>query len=536
MAPTPPPPFVSPPLSVDERAALQNEISELRERLQGQGQHLARLQTILDRMSGAVAYWDADLVLRFVNHRLARHWAHKPQPLVGRHITQVLSASGWDKTRPFVERVLAAQECTSEHLEGQALTAHVTFTPDVVEGRVVGFIVVMALDVSELKQARADAEQASRAKSDFLASMSHEIRTPLNAVIGFAQLGAMRHEGQAAAESFGHILQAGRLLLGLVNDVLDFSKIEAGKLTLQAQDTLLHEVIQQATDLVGQQARDKGLALVISRDPGVAERWLVDGLRLGQVLVNLLTNAVKFTEQGGVHLGIGADEAGLRLRVEDTGSGMDPAQLERLFQPFEQGDASRTRRVGGTGLGLSICKRLVDLMGGRIDVHSAPGQGTCFDVSLPLQPLDAPPPRRSGGPLDAGLNGGAPGLAGLRILLAEDNPVNQLLVSQYLLNFGARVHSVDDGQAACDAVAAAGVGGFDAMLCDIEMPLLDGFAVTQRMRTLDAGLPVIGLTAHAFEDARQRGQAAGMVDFLTKPVVFDDLCRSLLRHARRPVS
>ncbi|MBH1987799.1 MAG: PAS domain-containing protein, partial [Burkholderiales bacterium] len=349
MAPTP-------SLPADEREALQNEIADLRARLQGQGQQLARLQTILDRMPGAVAYWDADLVLRFVNRSLARHWAHKSHPLVGRHITQVLSARGWERTRPFVERVLAAQECTSEHLEGKGLTAHVTFTPDVVDGRVVGFI-VMALDVSELKQARADAEQASRAKSDFLASMSHEIRTPLNAVIGFAQLGAMRHEGQASAESFGHILQAGRLLLGLVNDVLDFSKIEAGKLSLQVQDTLLHEVIQQATDLVGQQARDKGLALVISRDPGVAERWLVDGLRLGQVLVNLLTNAVKFTDQGGVHLGIGADEAGLRLRVEDTGSGMDPAHLARLFQPFEQGDASRTRRVGGTGLGLSICKR-----------------------------------------------------------------------------------------------------------------------------------------------------------------------------------
>ena len=527
--------------NADDPAALRREIAMLRAQLQVRTQSLERLQTVLDRMPGAVAYWDAELVLRFVNRRLAGHWAHKAQPLLGRHITQVLSPRGWENTRPYVERALAGEACSCEHVEA-GLTAHVSYTPDVVEGRVAGFI-VMALDVTELKQARADAEQASRAKSDFLASMSHEIRTPLNAVIGFAQLGALRHSGQEPADGFSQILQAGRHLLGLVNDVLDFSKIEAGKLALTPAPTRLDDVIDQATNLVGQQARDKGLTLLVEREPGLPERWLVDGLRLDQVLVNLLTNAVKFTDQGSVRLRVKAAPrgplAGLLLQVEDTGSGMSPEQLARLFQPFEQGDASRTRRVGGTGLGLSICKRLVGLMQGHIEVDSEPGRGTRFDVWLPLQPV-APTADAPGAVGVAGAKGAAspaptptPTLAGLHILLAEDNPVNQLLLMQYFRNQGVQVRAVADGQAACDAVAQAGAGAYDAVLCDIEMPVLDGFGATARMLALDPGLPVIGLTAHAFEDARQRGQDSGMRDYLTKPVIFETLNACLLRHARR---
>ena len=521
------------PLSgeADDPAALRREIALLRAQLQVRTQSLERLQTVLDRMPGAVAYWDAELVLRFVNRKLAGHWAHKAQPLLGRHITQVLSPRGWENTRPFVERALAGEACSCEHVEA-GLTAHVSYTPDMVEGRVAGFI-VMALDVTELKQARAEAEQASRAKSDFLASMSHEIRTPLNAVIGFAQLGALRHAGQAPAESFTHILQAGRHLLGLINDVLDFSKIEAGKLALVPSATRLDEVIEQATHLIGQQARDKGLELRIVREPGLAESWMVDALRLDQVLVNLLTNAVKFTDRGSVSLSVMGVPEGLLLRVQDTGCGMSAEQQARLFQPFEQGDTSPTRRVGGTGLGLSICKRLVDLMGGRIDVASEVGRGARFDVRLPLQAMPGAPVRAFEPPALAAVASPEPQLAGLRVLLAEDNPVNQLLLAQYFLNQGVHVRSVSDGQAACDAVAAGGVGAYDIVLCDIEMPVLDGFAATARMLGMDPELPIIGLTAHAFEDARQRGQDSGMLDYLTKPVIFETLNACLLRHARR---
>ena len=515
----------------DDPVALRREIAWLRAQLQVRSQNLERLQTVLDRMPGAVAYWDADLVLRFVNRKLAGHWAHKAQPLLGRHITQVLSPRGWENTRPFVEQALAGRACSCEHVEA-GLTAQVSYTPDLVEGRVAGFI-VMAADVTELKQARADAEQASRAKSDFLASMSHEIRTPLNAVIGFAQLGALRQAGQPGADTFEHILQAGRHLLGLINDVLDFSKIEAGKLTLQPHASRLDDLIAQATHLVGLQARDKDLALVVEREPGLPDRWLVDALRFDQVLVNLLTNAVKFTERGAVHLRLKAAPEGLVVVVEDSGQGMSGEQLARLFQPFEQGDASRTRRAGGTGLGLSICKRLVDLMGGRIEVASELGQGTRFTLTLPLQALPAEPPRADEPQVRGPVAAPEPRLGGLRVLVAEDNPVNQLLLTQYFRNQGVEAQAVSDGQAACEAVAAAGAGAYDVVLCDIEMPVLDGFEATARMLALDPGLPVIGLTAHAFEDARQRGQDSGMRDYLTKPVIFEALNACLLRHARR---
>ncbi len=321
--------------------------------------------------------------------------------------------------------------------------------------------------------------------------------------------------------------------------------------------TRLDDVVEQATNLVGQQARDKGLRLLVEREPGLPDHWLVDGLRLDQVLVNLLTNAVKFTDQGSVQLRVKAApqgghtgaHAGLLLQVQDTGAGMSADQLARLFQPFEQGDASRTRRVGGTGLGLSICKRLVDLMDGRIEVDSTPGRGTLFDVWLPLQPVvPVAEPVEVGQPSPAStwVAAGAKArpahrpsaapegtLSGLRILLAEDNPVNQLLLMQYFRNQGVQVQVVADGQAACEAVAEAGAGAYNAVLCDIEMPVLDGFGATARMLAIDPGLPVIGLTAHAFEDARQRGQDSGMLDYLTKPVIFESLNACLLRHARR---
>ncbi|HEX5358135.1 MAG TPA: ATP-binding protein [Aquabacterium sp.] len=529
------------PSSVDQ-VALIAEVLALRGQLKAQQAENARLEgllqarpaeqrfeTILDSMPGAVAYWDAQLILRYCNRRLQAHWGHKAHQLIGRHMSDLLSLEGYQRTLPFVEAALSGREISGEHHERQGLIAQVSYTPDVVDGRVRGFV-VMAMDITELKEAKAAAEQASKAKSEFLASMSHEIRTPLNAVLGFAQIGALRFDAHEAAGHFKHILQAGQHLLGLINDILDFSKIEAGKLDLQIGEMSLSHCIEQALDLVREQARLKGLKLDVARMADVPEHWRADALRVGQILINLLTNAVKFTERGEVQLAVSADREGLHLVVQDTGVGMDAALMARLFDPFVQGDGSSTRRAGGTGLGLSICKRLVDLMGGRIGVHSAPGQGARFEVCLPLPAVGDEPDHvdeAEPGPWDAY------GLRGLRVLVAEDHQVNQLLMEQLLLNAGVRLTMVDNGQEAVDAVKQAGPGAFDLLLCDIEMPVMDGYEATATVREIDPGLPVLGLTAHAFDEARVRGLNVGMRDYITKPYVYEELMGLMARHARR---
>jgi signal transduction histidine kinase len=489
-------------------------------------------QQILDRMPGAVAYWDAALTLRFCNAYLMRHWAGKPQPLIGQHMSAILSKRGLTRSMRHVGEALAGRESSGEHVE-HGFTAHVSYSPDIEEGVVKGFI-VMAVDVSELKDARAAAEQASLAKSAFLASVSHEIRTPLNAVLGFAQVGALRSKGEAAAEHFQHILHSGRLLLGLINDVLDFSMIDAGGFDLSPGDMPLDACIDSAVRSVRGQARDKGLALHAWRDPAMPAHWQGDAARVEQILVKLLGNAVKFTDRGEVRLTAWADAQGLRFSVADTGQGMTPEVLARLFKPFERGDASATRRVGGTGLGLSICWRLATLMGGGVTVDSEVGKGTRVDVMLPLAPLSpaavADPrdePRRSETHwLDWGLQG-------LRVLVAEDHSVNQLLLEQLLLNVGAVMTCVDNGREAVEVVRRAGAGAFDIVLCDIEMPVMDGYEATREIRRIDPTLPVLGLTAHAVEHARERGLSAGMADYLTKPFDHETLMREMGRHARR---
>ncbi|MBH1987798.1 MAG: PAS domain-containing protein [Burkholderiales bacterium] len=520
------------------------------------------LQSILDGMPGMVAYWEVGEVgavgelgdvggpaqpdalrLRFANRVHRETLGHEAQPARPLSLDAVLSDELYGQMSPHIQQALCGQacsfECTALPLTDAAVarTWQVSLVPDLADDRVRGFI-LMGFDVSGLKRAEVAAEAANRAKSDFLANMSHEIRTPLNAVLGLAQIAERQHEGEPVAHTFGHIVQAGQHLLGIINDILDFSKIEAGKLELQLARVDVTELIDRAVSMVSGQARSKGLSLRVSRDPLLAEAYVGDPVRLAQLLINLMTNAVKFTDAGRVELLISEGQPdGLSLVVSDTGCGMGPAVLQRLFKPFEQGDGSSTRRVGGTGLGLSICKRLVELMQGRIQVHSEPGQGSRFEVWLPLRPLWTQVV--AGGtagvvPLHGAARGalGArhPRLSGLRVLVAEDHPINQMVLRQLLEAEGASLVLVENGLQAVEAVEAVsqadpsgGAQGFDVVLCDVEMPVMDGYEATRRMRERAPALPIIGLTAHAFEDARRRGEAAGMSGYLTKPYMIDEL-------------
>jgi signal transduction histidine kinase/DNA-binding response OmpR family regulator len=398
-------------------------------------------------------------------------------------------------------------------------------------------VVLTFLDVYERKRseelqvaARTAAERLARVRSEFVANMSHEIRTPLNGILGLAQIGyrdnADRSETRA---TFGRILESGRLLLGIVNDVLDFSKIEAGKLALEATPVDLGHVIAEVVAQQTERATAKGIELRVDRSARVPATCLSDSLRLTQILTNLLANAVKFTEKGQVTLGIERDNDQLLFTVADTGIGMTPEQLTRLFAPFEQADSSTTRRFGGTGLGLAITKRLVDLMGGTLRVDSTLGVGTTFAVRLPYQrgpeevqpvPLAAPP-------------SGRPRLVGVRLLIAEDNEVNRLILEDMLVVEGARPVLVENGRQAVEAVVRLGGTAFDLVLMDIQMPDMDGYEATRRVLEIAPDLPVIAQTAHALAEEGECCRAAGMVDQLTKPIDGEQLVAMVRRYARR---
>jgi two-component system CheB/CheR fusion protein len=529
---------------ISERRQLEAERQRAHERLEEQvvartaelADKEQQLENILEGMPGLVGYWGTDLRLKYANHQhRTRLIYHGDNGGVGLDMVTMLGAERAAFVQPYVEQVLSGQPAEFEVGPVQAPGREgpswfqVQYVPDTRHGEVVGFI-AMGFDITKVKQAEAEAAAASQAKSDFLSNMSHEIRTPLNAVLGLAQVGQRQHAGQPGGGTFDHILNAGRHLLGVINDVLDFSKIEAGKLELQVSRVDLIDLVDSVVHLVADQARSKGLTLAVSRDPALPEAVAADPVRLSQLLINLLNNAVKFTDQGRVDLVLRQVPEGLSVVVNDTGPGMGADVMARLFHPFERGDSSTTRRVGGTGLGLSICKRLADLMGGRITVDSQLGQGTRFEVVLPLQPLHTHllQPVASFAPPAGGAHQG-PRLAGLHLLVAEDHPVNQMVLSQLLEAEGAHLDIVAHGGLAVEQVRTKGLQHYQLVLCDIEMPVMDGYEATRQIKALAPGLPVIGLTAHAFEDARKQGQAAGMDGYITKPYMLDALVQEVLR-------
>jgi signal transduction histidine kinase/CheY-like chemotaxis protein len=384
--------------------------------------------------------------------------------------------------------------------------------------------------MEQLDVARLQADSANRSKSMFLANMSHEIRTPLNGVLGFAQVGHRDPATpEAARQRFSRILQSGKLLQTLLNDVLDVSRIEAGKLLLEPLPTDVRDIAQQAVDLLADAAATKGLVLRLAVAPSVPPALIVDPLRLQQVLLNLTSNAVKFTDAGHVELRAGVDDGQLRFDVVDTGCGLSDDESARIFEAFEQADASVTRRHGGSGLGLTITRNLVDLMGGTITVRSRSGNGSTFTVRLPLvrgEPgVTLPALGADSLPSRA--------LEGLRILVVEDNPINRLVVDSLLKMEGALPDLASDGHAAIARVGAADAPPYDVVLLDVEMPGIDGYETARRLHAIDPTLPLLGQTARAMAEELAQCLQAGMRGRVVKPIERDELVRLVLTHARR---
>jgi signal transduction histidine kinase/CheY-like chemotaxis protein len=387
----------------------------------------------------------------------------------------------------------------------------------------------------QLRLAKEAAEAAEAAQGRFLAMMSHEVRTPMNGMLGFAQILADTPLNEEQRECVEQIDRNGRALLVILNDVLDFSKITAGHLAVEQVPCDVAELARNTCKLFEHQAHEKGLGLDCRVAPGFPASVAADPVRIGQVLTNLLGNALKFTESGGisVDLELMPTPTGpiVAVRVHDTGAGIAPSEQERIFRPFEQADASTTRRFGGTGLGLTITRSLCELMGGSLTVSSEPGKGSTFTATF-----------RVGAPLLSDAPASTPDRTAaaaepMRLLVFEDNVINQRVIQALLEKQGHRVRLAADGAQGL-AFLAEDTEGFDAILMDIEMPVMDGFEAVRRIRSSDhpgdRNRHIIALTAHAMAGERQRALAAGCNDFLTKPVRSEDL-RAALARVPRPV-
>ncbi len=495
---------------------------------------------VLEHSPAGIFRYDRDLVITYCNPRLCDILRAPREFLFGLDLNR-LDDQG---PLPALRGVL---EGRNARFEGQYRTTYakrplwvlLTCAPLTgADGRVEGGIAILE-DISERKgqeeallAAKEAAEAANVAKSRFLATMSHEIRTPMNGILGMAQLLLMDNLSEAERHEYARtILTSGQTLLTLLNDILDLSKVEAGKLELVQAAFDPAQVVAECAALFAEPAQAKGLILEADWN-GPAARYRADPLRLRQMLANLVSNAVKFTAQGfvrieGSEVARDGDTATLEFSVSDSGIGIPSGQQSLLFKPFSQADSSTTRAYGGSGLGLSIVRSLARLMGGEVGVESAPGQGTRFWFRIRAEALACGGESRQGG-RDEEVRSGFAG----RVLVVEDNPTNRVVAEAMLAKLGLACTSVENGRQALDAMMARPRP--DLVLMDVQMPVMDGIDATELIRSWErenalAPLPIVALTAGAFEEDRQRCFAAGMDAFLAKPLRLGDLVPVLAR-------
>ena len=385
------------------------------------------------------------------------------------------------------------------------------------------------------------AESASKAKSTFLSNMSHDIRTPMNAIIGFATLALDDiRDGKKVQDYLSKILSSSKHLLGLINDILDMSRIESGKVILEEQETDLVTTLQELQSIMEGQAKERKLKLHVDYSNLRDRHVYCDKTRLNQVMFNLLANAVKFTSEGGsIWLTMSQleptyeveDRAIYEIRVKDTGIGIDKAFIKHIFEPFERERTSTVSKIQGTGLGMAITKNIVDMMGGTIEVESQKGVGTEFIIRLELRlQAEAGAANEEGAKQHSHAEGVAE-FAGKRLLLAEDNELNREIACMLLSKYGFVIDTAENGQEAVDLVAASAPGYYDLVLMDIQMPVMDGHEATRKIRSLEnkvlAKVPVVAMTANAFDEDRKAAKECGMNGFISKPIHMQEVVQAL---------
>ncbi|WP_137174346.1 CHASE domain-containing protein [Massilia sp. HP4] len=497
------------------------------------------LDTVLDNLDAEVYLKDAGRRIRYLNAKGASSIGRPAAELIGSRDVDVIERAqadaAWELDRAVLHEGRRSSAQVGQSSPGaaprQLWTVRVPMQVDEEPA-----VLCVATDVSELHRLKARADAASKAKSDFLSNMSHEIRTPMNSIIGMTHLALQAAPDPRQRDYLEKIYHSGQHLLGIINDILDFSKIEAGMLELSRVCFMLDALMRNVEAQLGTAAAAKGLGFDIEIDPALMRPLCGDSLRLEQVLLNFASNAVKFSERGRITMRARlahafGPEVLVRFEVEDRGIGIDEQDQPHLFTPFQQADQSATRRHGGTGLGLAISRQLAELMGGEVGVRSTPGVGSTFWFTARLA-LDDAAGGRSGAVQGAGL-GAAPAPAGARldgcaVLLVEDNAFNQQVARELLELSGATVDVANNGE---EALAAMGRRGFDCVLMDVQMPVMDGLEATRRIRS-DPALRdtlVVAMTANAGVDDRARCLAAGMNEFLAKPVVPELLAATIAR-------
>ncbi len=519
------------------------------------------LALLSNSITDAVLKLDARGVCTYASPSVRDVLGSEPQEFVGHPLRELIHEDANARMADLLTRLLSG-EVDRDRLtyrrrlddpDGVAvfIEADCAIALDPITGAREG-VVVSARDVTErvelellLTNARRHAENAVSAKSDFLANMSHEIRIPMNGVLGFAELMLQRELDPETRRHTEMIVESGRSMMLLLNDILDLSRIEAGQITIDTGPIDLQATLDECVALHKQDAKKKGLELRLERDLAARSEEdlacarlfphvVTDGLRLRQIALNLISNAVKFTESGAIIVSYWVSETQLHVRVRDTGIGISPTRLETIFEPFTQGETDTARRYGGTGLGLSISHELAARLGGYIDVESEPGVGSVFSLTLPttrLAPTETPPNRLAPLPMPPSPEDLPPQA---RILLAEDHDVNRMLVAEMLERCGQNVAIAQDGNEAISTVMDALLRGrpFDLVLMDVQMPGCDGYSATRAIRgegISEDVLPIIALTANAFPEDVAAAKEAGMQAHLAKPIIFSDLLEALER-------